>query len=56
MAAKPILRGRQRVSQGCGTTILTPDAAGLIESNRLYHRLLQIVVEFSKELGFRNVV
>jgi hypothetical protein len=36
-----------------GTTILTRDATGLIESIRLYHRPLQIVLEFSKELAQR---
>jgi hypothetical protein len=36
-----------------GTTILTRDRAGLIQSIRLYHRPLQIVVQFSAELGKR---
>jgi hypothetical protein len=36
-----------------GTTIITRDATGLIESVRLYHRPLQIVLEFSKELAQR---
>lgn len=36
-----------------GTTVLTRDAAGLIESIRLYHRPLQIVLEFSRELAKR---
>jgi hypothetical protein len=36
-----------------GTTILTRDRAGLIQSIRLYHRPLQIVVQFSAELGNR---
>jgi hypothetical protein len=36
-----------------GTTILTCDAKGLIESIHLYHRPLQIVIEFSKELAQR---
>jgi hypothetical protein len=36
-----------------GTTILTRDEAGLIQSIRLYHRPLQIVMEFSVELGRR---
>jgi hypothetical protein len=36
-----------------GTTILTRDEAGLIESIRLYHRPLHVVVRFSAELGRR---
>jgi len=36
-----------------GTTILTRDEAGLIQSIRLYHRPLEVVVEFSKELARR---
>jgi len=36
-----------------GTTILTRDATGLIESIQLYHRPLQVVLEFSKELAQR---
>lgn len=36
-----------------GTTILTRDATGLIESIRLYHRPLQVVLEFSEELARR---
>jgi hypothetical protein len=36
-----------------GTTILTRDATGLIESVCLYHRPLQIVLEFSKVLAQR---
>ena len=36
-----------------GTTILTRDDAGLIESVQLYHRPLHIVVRFSAELGRR---
>jgi len=36
-----------------GTTILTPNDAGLIESVQLYHRPLHIVVRFSAELGRR---
>jgi hypothetical protein len=36
-----------------GTTILTRDATGLIENVRLYHRPLQVVLEFSKELTRR---
>jgi hypothetical protein len=36
-----------------GTTVLTRDATGLIESVRLYHRPLPIVLEFSKELARR---
>jgi hypothetical protein len=36
-----------------GTTVLTRDATGLIESIRLYHLPLQIVLEFSKELAER---
>ena len=36
-----------------GTTVLTRDAKGLIESVCLYHRPLQIVSEFSKELARR---
>jgi hypothetical protein len=36
-----------------GTTILTRNEAGLIQSIRLYHRPLQIVMEFSVELGRR---
>ena len=36
-----------------GTTILTRDATGLIESIRLYHQPLQIVLEFSKEVARR---
>ena len=36
-----------------GTTILTRDEAGLIQSVRLYHRPLQIVLQFSQELAKR---
>ena len=36
-----------------GTTILTRDDAGLIESVQLYHRPLHILVRFSAELGRR---
>lgn len=36
-----------------GATILTRDATGLIESVRLYHRPLQVLIEFSKELAQR---
>jgi hypothetical protein len=36
-----------------GTTILTSNDAGLIESVQLYHRPLHIVVRFSAELGRR---
>jgi hypothetical protein len=36
-----------------GATILTRDATGLIESICLYHRPLQIVLEFSNELAQR---
>jgi hypothetical protein len=36
-----------------GTTILTRNDAGLIESVQLYHRPLHIVVRFSAELGRR---
>ena len=36
-----------------GTTILTSDEAGLIESVQLYHRPLHIVVRFSAELRRR---
>ena len=36
-----------------GTTILTHNYAGLIESVQLYHRPLHIVVRFSAELGRR---
>jgi hypothetical protein len=36
-----------------GTTILTRDATGLIESIQLYHRPLQVVLEFSRELAQR---
>jgi hypothetical protein len=36
-----------------GTTILTRNDAGLIESVQLYHRPLNIVVRFSAELGRR---
>jgi len=36
-----------------GTTILTRDEAGLIESVQLYHRPLHIVVRFSAELRRR---
>ncbi len=36
-----------------GTTILTGNGAGLIESVQLYHRPLHIVVRFSAELGSR---
>ena len=36
-----------------GTTILTRNEAGLIQSIRLYHRPLQMVVMFSVELGRR---
>jgi hypothetical protein len=39
--------------QVAGTTILTRDEAGLIQSIRLYHRPLQMVLEFSKELAKR---
>ena len=36
-----------------GTTILTRNDAGLIESVQLYHRPLHMVVRFSAELGRR---
>lgn len=36
-----------------GATALTRDATGLIESIRLYHRPLQALIEFSKELAQR---
>ena len=36
-----------------GTTILTHNDAGLIESVQLYHRPLHILVRFSAELGRR---
>jgi hypothetical protein len=36
-----------------GATILTRDEAGLIQSIRLYHRPLEVVLEFSKELARR---
>jgi hypothetical protein len=36
-----------------GTTILTRDEVGLIQSIRLYHRPLPIVLQFSKELAKR---
>jgi hypothetical protein len=36
-----------------GTTILARNEAGLIQSIRLYHRPLQIVLQFSVELGKR---
>lgn len=36
-----------------GTTILTCDEAGLIQSIRLYHRPLPIVLQFSRELAKR---
>ena len=36
-----------------GTTILTHDEAGLIQSIRLYHRPLKVVLQFSHELGKR---
>jgi hypothetical protein len=36
-----------------GTTILTRDEAGLIQSIRLYHRPFQVVLEFSQELAKR---
>jgi hypothetical protein len=36
-----------------GTTILTRNESRLIESIRVYHRPLQIVLEFSKELARR---
>jgi hypothetical protein len=36
-----------------GTTILMRDATGLIEKIRLYHRPLQVVLEFSKQLALR---
>jgi hypothetical protein len=36
-----------------GTTILTRDEAGLIQSIRLYHRPLPIVLQFSRELAKR---
>ena len=36
-----------------GTTILTRNDAGLIESVQLYHRPLHILVRFSAELGRR---
>jgi len=36
-----------------GATILTRDATGLIESIRLYHRPLLVVLKFSKELARR---
>jgi hypothetical protein len=36
-----------------GTTILTRDEAGLIQSIRLYHRPLPILLQFAKELAKR---
>jgi pimeloyl-ACP methyl ester carboxylesterase len=36
-----------------GTTILTRDEAGLIQSIRLYHRPVQMVVQFAQELARR---
>ena len=36
-----------------GTTILTRNEAGLIQTIQLYHRPLQMVMEFSVELGRR---
>jgi hypothetical protein len=36
-----------------GTTILTRDEAGLIQSIRLYHRPLEVLLQFSKELERR---
>jgi hypothetical protein len=36
-----------------GATILTRDEAGLIQSIRLYHRPLPMVLQFSKELARR---
>ena len=36
-----------------GATILTRNEAGLIQSVRLYHRPLQIVLQFSEELAKR---
>ena len=36
-----------------GSTTLTRNAAGLIESIRLHHRPLSMVVRFSAELGRR---
>lgn len=36
-----------------GTTIVTRDATGLIQSIHLYHRPLPVVLEFSKELDRR---
>ena len=37
----------------CGATILTRDAAGLIQSVSLYHSPLQVLARFSTELGRR---
>jgi hypothetical protein len=37
----------------CGATILTRDDAGLIQSIRLYHSPLHVIVGFSAELGKR---
>jgi hypothetical protein len=36
-----------------GSTIITRDGSGLIQSIRLYHRPLHLVVRFSAELGRR---
>jgi hypothetical protein len=36
-----------------GATILTRNEAGLIENVRLYHRPLQMVLQFSEELAKR---
>jgi hypothetical protein len=36
-----------------GTTILSRDEAGLIKSIRLYHRPLEVLLQFSKELERR---
>jgi hypothetical protein len=36
-----------------GTTILTRDPKGLIQSIQLYHRPLRMVLRFSRELGQR---
>ena len=45
--------GRFAGREIAGTTILGHDAAGLIESIRLYHRPYEQVIAFSAELGRR---
>jgi hypothetical protein len=44
---------RQAFGKDGGTTILTCNDMGLIQSMRLYHRPLHTVMEFSAELGGR---